>query len=256
MKEIKNVLIIVLFVIFLVLFGLILLNRTTNIVYIGNYTKVKIKNDKITIINKNSKVNLTKAKIYFNRDFVDGYIKSNKANIDNKANIYDVYNESGNSLRPAGDIIAYTGKNKIKIANINVVTLELKDDLDLISGFLASDNGNGIELDFSIEYKDYKRVAYDIDKDGDKEYIYSLEVLEGGSETYTYVFLVDDGEIQVINSMKGESNNVKLKKVSFFNLIDFDGDDKYEIVLRVKDGDYGYNKYRIYSYDSQIKEIK
>lgn len=256
MKEKKNILIIVLLVVFVILSIYVLINKSNNILYIGSNTKIRIKNNEIKITNKNSKINLTKAKILFNNDFVDGYLKSSKSDINNKVNIYNAYNEDGKVLRFTDDLIAYVGKVNIKIAEPNILEIPLDKDLIIVENFLKTDLGNGITLDYSINYVDYKKVVYDIDKDGDNEYIYSLEVIEGETKSYTYIFIYDDEEYKLVDRRKGKITTADAKKISFFKLIDFNDDGKYELVLRLKNGDYGTNTYKIYEYNDVAKEIK
>ena len=256
MREKRNILIIILLIIFIILnFSVYLINKK-NVIYLGSITKIEVKNNNIKIYNEKSKLNLIKAKIYFNGSFINGYLKSDRGNINNKAILYKAYNESGTSLRFTEDLIAYTGKAKINISDANVITNILDGDKEIISNFLRSDYGDGIGLDFSLDYKEYKKVIYDIDNDGDKEYLYSLNLIEENKTSYSYVFIIDDDELKVINSKKGDITDQKYDVISFFKLIDFNDDGKYEIVLRLKNGEYGDNVYKIYNYDGEISEIK
>lgn len=256
MKDRKNILIIVLFIVLVILTIFVYIKKSKSTIYLGYYTKVTIKDNKINVVKKNSKLNLTKAKIYFNDDFVDGYLKSSKSKQSNGVTLYNAYNEEGTILRFTNDLIAYTGKSSIKIANANILNKPINKDLSIITDFLNGENGNGISLDYSYDYEDYKKIIYDFDNDGENETIYSLDIIEGSTTEYTYVFLVDGEKIELIDSKKGEITKPDLKKISFFNLIDFNGDGKYEIVLKLSTGDYGYNYYKIYSYDNKVKEIE
>lgn len=256
MKKINNIVILILLLIFIAFDLYIVLLNKTSVVYLGNYTKINIKNKNISITYKNKKINSTKAKIYFNNDFIDGYIMSNKSKLNNNAIVYDAYNSDGTILRFTDDLIAYTGNLKIEKANYNLLDLPLEGDFDIITQYLSSENGNGITLDYSIDYVDYKKVIYDLDNDGENEYIYSIQVVEEGITNYSYVFLVDEGETKKIYSCKGKIEEPKTKKVSFFDLIDFNDDGNYEIVIKIKDGEYGNSIYKLYTYDKDIKEIK
>lgn len=256
MKDKRNLLILVLFIIFIGLSIFVYINKNSNTVYLGNFTKINLKDNNIEIKNKNNKISLTKAKIYFNKFFINGYLKSDKSDINNKKNIYNAYNENGKILDFNDDLIAYTGNIKINIANYNELNIGLDKDFEVIDNFLLSDDGDGIVLDYSIDYLDYRKIIFDIDNDGIDEFIYSIDILEGETIDYTYVILIDGDQTILVDKRKGKINNANLHKISFFNLIDFNNDNKYEIVLRLKTGDYGNNYYKIYNYNKSVKEIK
>lgn len=256
MKEKKNLIIIVLLIVFVLLNIYVYINKNKDIVYIGSTTKIEVNKDEIKVINKNKKLNLTKARIYFNKDFIEGYIKSDKGEINNKEITYNAYDNDGVRLHFIDDLIAIVGDTKIKVADVNISDLSLSNDSEIIDNFLKSDDGNGITLDYSISFLDYKKAIYDIDNDGENEYIYSIDVLEEDKIDYSYVFIYDNNEYKLIDSEKGDVDNVNLNKISFFNLIDFNNDNKYEIVLKHKTGTYGSNCYKVYSYNDEIKEIK
>jgi len=181
---------------------------------------------------------------------------SNKSSLNNNVIVYDAYNIDGTILRFTDDLIAYTGDLKIAKANYNLLDLPLDEDYNIITQYLLSENGNDITLDYSIDYIDYKKVIFDIDKDGVNEYIYSIQLVEEGTTYYSYVFLVDEGATKKIYNCKGKLEKPDTKKVSFFDLIDFNDDGNYEIVIKIKDGEYGYSIYKLYTYDNDIKEIK
>ena len=256
MKKNKIYIIVLLIIIFLLFDIFVHLNINENVIYIGNTTKVIVKDEKITINNKNTNLKLMKSKIYFNKEFIDGYIKSSKSKMNNGVTIYDAYNLNGQLLRFNDDLIAYTGKNNIKIADCNSSDFISTEDDKYIADFLLSEFGNGISLDVPLSYDYYKKIIYDIDNDGDDEYIYSLDIIESGVSDYSYVFIVDDEEKILVSRKKGDIKDSNLPRVFFFNLIDFNNDNNYEIVLRYKNGEYGKNIYKIYNYNGEISEIK
>ena len=256
MKNKNNILIAILIIIFVIFQIFILIRKDNNYIYIGNFTKVTVKKNNIKIINKNKKLDLSKVMIYFNEEFIPGYIKSEKSDINNEKLLYNAYDTKGNTLQFTDDLIAYTGDKEIKIASPNILELPLDKDNEIINDYIFNKAKNKIETDYQIDYRDYKKIIFDIDNDGDNETIYSLDVVEGDENEYSYVFIVDDEEIKTISEKSGSVQNVNLEKILFFKLIDFDNDGKYEIVLRLKNGDYGNNYYKIYSYNESIKEIK
>lgn len=256
MKDKRNIVIIILLIIFVLLSIYVYIDKSINIIYLGNYTKITSKNGKIDITNKNNKINLTKAKIYFNGDFIKGYIKSDKSDINNKTIIYNAYNEDGKILRFSDDLIAYTGDEKIKVADANILDILLESDYNLLIDFVNNKSDYEIETDYDIEFKNFKKVIYDLDDDGQLEYLYSFELDEGTELAYTCVFIIDGDEYKIVESTSGELYDVNLNRISFFNLIDFNNDNKYEVVLRLKTGDYENNIYKIYNYDDKIVEIK
>lgn len=257
MKERKNLIILILIGLFIILSIFLYFKKTaSNVIYIGNFTKVTVKKSNIKIDNKNTKLGLTESKIYFNKEFVDGYIRTSKEKINNGVNIYTAYNKNGDVLRFNDDLISYTGNSNIKVAEPNVLELMLDDDFNIINDYLTKETDNEDVSEIQMVFDSYKKVIFDIDNDGEDEYIYSVDVVESGSTNYTYVFIVDNGEIIKIDSRSGSALKADVERVSFFKLIDFNDDGKYEIVIRLKKGDYGASTYKIYNYSKKIKEIK
>jgi|GEM_PF-2357180 len=254
MRDRRNLIVAVLLVLFVILsFVIYIFNNNKGTVYIGDVTKLEIKKGKIAINKKQKKLNLTQAKIYFNGSFINGYLKSDKGDINNKAILYEAYNEDGVILRFTDDLLAYTGNVNIKVADINMLDIMADDDSTIVFDFFKSIGGGD---NHSVDILDYKKIVYDLDNDGKLEYIYSVDILEEGTTDTSFVFICDGNEKKLINKKTGEIDNVDLKKVSFFNLIDLNEDNKYEIVIRVKNGEYGSNSYKIYNYDGNLKEIK
>lgn len=254
MKDRKNIIIVILLITFIVLNIVIyLFNYKKSIIYIGDTTKVEVKNGNIKINKNSNKLNLMQAKIYFNGSFINGYLKSDNGDINNKAVLYEAYNSDGVILRFTDDLLAYTGNVDLKVANTNILDIMTSNDEDVVNNFFQSIGGGN---NHSVDILDYKKIVFDLDNDGENEYIYSLDILEEGTDDISFVFICDGTETELISKKSGEINNVDLKKVSFFNLIDFNEDNKYEIVIRVKNGEYGSNTYKIYNYDGKLKEIK
>lgn len=257
MKERKNIIILVLIILFVILSIFLYFKKTrSDVIYIGNYTKVTVKKGTIKIDNKNEKIGITEANIYFNNEFVNGYIRSSKEKVNNNINIYTAYNKKGSVLRFNDDLIAYTGDAKIKVANPNRLSLLLDDDLNKVSTYLYGLTGNTEGGDFELSFNSFEKIIYDIDNDGDDEYIYSVDANAYEKQNYSFVVIEDNGEFIPIIKKSGEAMKTDLVRVSFFSLIDFDNDGKYEIVVKIKEGDYGASKYKIFNYDEKIEEIK
>lgn len=252
MKDNRMKLIVVLLVIFICMSLFVTFKKSGNIAYIGSNTKILITKDGFTIKNDSKKLNLTKAKIYFNGDFIDGYLKSDVSN--NKV-VYNAYDQNGNILRFNDALIAYTGNKEIKVAHLSKLELMEEKDVNNIAKYLYSDEAKLNLFDYSIDYNNYEKYIYDIDNDGDKEIIYNIDISVADDKNYTFVLLYDNDEIKVVDK---ESGNVgpETKKISFTNLIDFNNDGIYEIIIKEKQDEYVNAVYKLYNYDSKVNEIK
>lgn len=238
MKKTKALIIFLIITYFIISIYFVFIKKD-NIIYLGSSTKVKIKGDNIIITENNETSYIKKAKVYFNEEFIDGYIRSVYEDY-NDSKSYQILDKNFNLLNSTDGLIAYTGKMNIKVANIEKkasVTDAEKKELEEIS----------VENNLEGSLSDFIKVEYNLDNDKEKEVIYSYTV-SNVEKTSTITIITDDEDYEVIDMQSGNPLSPGLKRSYFYKLIDFEGDNSYEIVLYQSNGDDAKGQYKIYKY--------
>lgn len=216
-----------------------------NTIFIGNFTKISVNNNKLNVYYKDEEAAKQKVKIYFKNKFVDGYIYSEKVDFDNERYNFVIYNTHNEYLAFETDLLACTNDLSIKVKE--TVDSESKN-LNDIEDFL---NYEEIVFESPAEV-DYIRInSIDYDDDGIDEKIYSVGLKvgeEGSGDYYSYVYYKKNDNYTLIDQQKTEYNP-NYKRLSFFKTIDFNSDDNYEFVISKNMSEYGPIYYELYSFD-------
>lgn len=233
--------IIPLFICLIIIVVISVINMKTT--YLGAYTKVISFGNISFKYNSNRRVLLKKVNIYKNGNKIKGFIKSQKSN-----NGYDYYAISRTNNKIDLDYLVASGTLlDLKVINSNNVEID-NQSLVVINNML----GTNLLLDNVFNYS---VISYDIDNDITEEEVAFVTYLEEDT-IVTRIFIYDDNSvINIINEEKeldeeGTSYNLA-------SIIDFNKDNKYEIVISKVDGDSQPTYYNIYRYNNgTIKEIK
>lgn len=243
-----NVIMIILGIIYIILSIYLVFIKKDNIVYLGDGTEVIVKNDDIKITKNNKLMNFKKARILYNNEFIDGYIRRKKDDTSG-FNICEVLNEEKKKIIFSNGLIAYSGNLNIKVGNYlkySILTNTEKEKLMLVA------EENNISGSISEAYR------YDFDIDGDKkeESIYSFTIIEK-SKINTLTFINTQDDYEIIDIKKDDYSKPNCKRSWFYRFIDFNNDDNYEIVLFQSNGDDSLGTYKIYQYiNKSVIEIK
>lgn len=215
--------------------------------YLGNYTKVITIGSKIIKVNSNTAIKLRKVKYYRNGNISKGFLKSYYVDGENEYYIASLNNKSLDIM----DLVASGSLAKMDIVppkNIDedLTASSLKDINSFLGKTLSSD-----------DIFDYKKITYDIDNDSKNEDVIYLSYMENNS-LKKVAFISDEVNTEIINKETDLENEVSEDEIySLVDLIDFNGDSVYEIVISRCAGDDSPTYYDIYSYDNGIiKEIK
>ena len=244
MKKNKNILLIViaLCIILYLLIGIIPSffkgKEYKNTVFIGSSTKVIVNGDILKVSNKNEKIRKQKVKAYFNDEFIDAYIDSEEG--DTTGIIYNIYDEEGNALLTDHALFAYTNDLALKVISKNTNESE---DLKEIYSFAQSQNIH-LSEDNMLDYMIVNNL--DIDSDGKDEYIYSVGLIVDAEEYDSFVFIKDDNTYKLISREESSYDEVSNVRLLFFNLIDFNNDNRYEYVIERIMSEYGPFYYDLY----------
>ena len=201
------------------------------IVYLGSNTKVIVGN-KIKVKNNIKNIGLKKVNIYFDKKFIDGYIKT-----ESNGNI--VLDENGNKLYSVDGLIAYEGKNEIKVANSKTISSTAFDN-NLIIDFMADNKITGV-INYSIKNDINSKIS-----------VYDVLTLESENKYTSFNILSNNGKLMLVNKVDGNYDNPS-KLSTFYKMIDFDNDGSYEIVI--KEVNNNTENFKIYSYSNDIKEL-
>ncbi len=223
-----------------------------NTVFLGESTKVSIKDGSIFVYNEDKKISKQKAKIYFNKKFIDGYIISGEGESSGTENSYYYYNSDGDVLVPGSIVVAVAGDDIVNIKEGR--TQEIKS-LDSIQDLLDLNNlisNDDVEID--LNYGKIDSIDVDGDKIEDKIYSFGLikSVLATEDEDYiSFVYLKkgNSSEYILLQNFEGSYDGISNERLSFAKLIDFDNDDNYEIVVERMMGEYGPYYYELYNYE-------
>lgn len=246
LKDKKVIILVVLIILYFVcLIPFKLFNKQELTVYMDSITKVNCNNGKISVDNDNYKIDLQKAKIYFNERIEDAYLKSEETTLENGNNIYTAYNERNEVFMLTDGLIAFQGSDTLKIKELESTSYVSSEDNNLINEFLKNNSLEGL-VDTVAKYE------YDFNFDGNNEKIYNLKVDTDGNDYYTVVFINNSEGSTLVNY---ENSGSAGKYTNFYKLIDFNSDGSYEIVVYNYNGNNTLSTYKIYEYDGHIREI-
>ena len=244
----KSVKIVMFLVIITVVIIILQLFISMNTVYIGNNTRVISIGSKIYKYNKNKKIILKKIKVYKDGRTVKGFLKSTKA--DNEIE-YHLVSSSNKKI-----------DMKTVIASGQMVKLSVVDrtkDINTINDTLLNELNDMLDTELKIEnVSRYNKITYDIDNDSIDEQVLYVSYLKDNISV-DRIFIYDDNLIDVVDYEFDYKDvmNLSQKAYDFVGLIDFNNDNKYEVVVSRVDGDSHPAYYDIYSYENGIvKEIK
>lgn len=238
--------VVILFAVICILIIIISFVINSNIVYLGNHTKVLSFGNILFKYNLNNNIVLRKVNIYKTSNVLKGYIKTEKYNSENRYYAVSVNNKT----IKLNDFIASGILKKVDIINTGkaseIDSNKVSKLNDLLEKELTIDNVYG-----------YKEISYDIDNDNDEEDIIYTTYMENGS-LVTNIFLYENGNVTNIinyeNDLEAENN---CKNYDLVCVINFNKDNNYEIVISVNDGDSQPTYYNIYKLENgNIKEIK
>jgi hypothetical protein len=216
-------------------------------IYLGSNTKAFVFGNKIIKINRNNKIILKSVYVYNKERRINGYLKSTK-----EGKNYGYYAVTSNNKIINPDNLIASGKlNKIKV-------VEFKNKGEDISSSSLNEVNSLLEKSIKKEsVMDYKDIEYDIDNDSRLEKIYSITYVENGALINSIFINDNDNVIDIVNYEIDFDDVETANLYTITNLIDFNNDDNYEIVLSKVKGDDSPKYYDIYSYiDGSVKEIK
>ena len=219
--------------------------RYKNTVFLGSSTKVSVIDGQIKVINENSKVENQKVKVYFNKDFIDGIITSFDDDSDGVQNSYMVSNEEGNRLALDTILVAHTNDLTIKIKEPDTRIIDNSEEIYKFA------KANNISLSSSIEIVYMNAKSIDIEEDGNLEYVYSAGFVNEDNKFESIVFFKQENKYILISNETSEYDVFDNEKLSFYKLIDFNGDDNYEFVVTRRMSEYGPDYYELYNFDGK-----
>ena len=227
---------------FLVSFVLNFIENQKKVVYIGVYTKIYIKNNKIEVKNKNDYIINKPVKVLLNDKYYDAYMNSNDADLYNAYNFFD---KKKNKIQFNNDFIASTRNIYLKVENSSDYLYENIKNYDF----------GDLDLDFIDEnYKTTKKYVFDIDGNGKKEVIYIISGNISENKIKTYFILESNNKYSIFKSYVLNMDSPAVKDISLYKFIDFNNDKKYEIVLRCNDREDLPPHFDIYSYKNNKLE--
>lgn len=221
---------------------------SSNTVYIGNNTRVLSIGSKIIKYNRNNSIILRKVNVYKGNRISKGYLKSTKADNENEYYLTSINNRNIN----VKTIVA--SGSMLKLSVIDPI-----DELNTITESKIHELNSILDVDLKTEnIVKYKRIKYDIDNDSDdEEVLYISYVLNNISSDR--IIIKDNSIVKVVeyDFDYKDLQDKPQKAYGLVNIIDFNKDDIYEIVVSRVDGDSQPTYYDIYSYENgSIKKIK
>lgn len=243
----KSRLLIFLIILYIVVsIALSLMFNKKNELYIGNFTKISIYKHKLVIKNKNNKLYNKKAKVYFNEQFIDGYLYSMDSGFYNNYKAVDTYK---NKLQFNDDFIAYTGNNKINISKPHQ-SLITSEELNQISSELEIDKTKILE-------SNSKKYIFDIDSNGQTETIFSIRYDKDDKEFVSYFVLLSNNKYTVFDKYKSSKNSMTKKEENLYRFIDFYNKGKYEVVIQYVPVDEMPHHYKLFTFkNGKLSRIK
>lgn len=230
-------------IIFYLLLSVVLNNFIFNKteIYLGDYTKVNIKNNNIIIKNNNESISNKEIYYYNDTKFVKGYLYSESIN--NKK-IYTVINDEKQKIKFLNDKIIATKKLNIKIYNPDFTTINSIESEEILK-YLSKKSK--FETVISIQ-----KYEYDFNKDGVDEVLYAAVVNLNSDEYCTYILNEINDSFEIIDSAITNNTLPNKKRIVIYKYIDFDNDDNYELVIKENNGDDSPTYYNVYTYENGI----
>jgi len=247
---IKNKKILIFLIAILILFYLLIDNIDTifnkkysNMFFIGDFTKIEVKKDIISVYNDNSLIKNQKVNFYFKDREVAGYITSEVSGSNGGEYVYVAHDNDGNLLSFENSLFGYT-KN-LKPEFLKVENTQIKE-MDEVINFMKSNN---IALTSDMEIERIIVSSFDFDKDGKNEFIYSVNIIKNENKYDSFVFMKKDDEYILIAREESDYVDVNFVRIKLFNIVDFNNDGDYEFVISRMMSEYGPNYYELYNFD-------
>ena len=213
-----------------------------NTVIIGDFTKVEISNNEIKVYNDNTYLENKKLYFYFKGEEIEGYITSSNNGSTGGKYMYVAHKLDGTKLNFDSAIIGYTKDTKLKFKEVNNKRIS---DMTEVNNFLKSYNSivsDNIRVERIIES------TVDVEGDGVYENIYSVSMIEDGSDYDSFVFM-KKGENYILISREISEVSTNSIRLKLLNIIDCNNDGEYEFVISKMMTEYGPNYYELYNYN-------
>lgn len=214
----------------------------SNTVFIGDFTKIEVKDKNIKIYNDNIKLDHVYMNFYFDGKEVEGYITSSENGSSGGDYMYIAHKEDGSKLVFDYGILGYTKDLKLDFKEYRS---ERTDDLTEVYRFFESQN---ISIPTEIQVERVIIDSLDIDEDGNFEHIYSVNLIESMSNFDSFIFMKKDDKY-ILLSREFNTFDTEYKRLKLFNIIDFNNDGNYEFVVSKMMSEYGPNYYELYNFD-------
>lgn len=220
-KNIKFIIIIIFLFIIYMFFAFFLVNRkddnVVNYLIIGDALIWQENSDKWYQLNDYNDMMNNNYWVYNDNDI----LKAQNVQYSNYK--WYFFDENYNQVNNDNFRLAYSGKEKMKVANYQEENYESIDE-DIISEVTKESDEEKVDL----YRKSLKKIEYDFDNDGTTEVIYTfsdyvLDVMSYSPENYM-VFTKNN---KVVDVIKTDNNDI----LSFVEILDIDFDDQYEIVV-------------------------
>ena len=249
----KKSLIIILLIVYLTCIITIIYSYSDkNYILFGTNTIVTYKNGEISKIKKTKNINrrIDYEKMYVYNDQFDEYY----VNMYDEDGLpfYDIYNKNYELIYLDKPLLAYKGNININVAKSNIVYDMDNNDIAIIEKALKNKGINSEILDSS-------KGIIDIDNDGEKETIYSVNNYGSinDKEIYFYNFIKesDNNIIDIDLTFENDKNSLTIPRKYLKWIIDLDSDNNYEIILSNTIGDDSIVYYDFYKYDNNSKKV-
>ena len=245
-KKIWNIFWILLIITIIIMFLYFIIGMNT--VFIGNNTRVLSIGSKIYKFRINNKILLKKVNVYKNNKVIDGFLKTRE--LDNENEYYLVSHNNKNI--DVNDLIA-SGK----MVMLNVIPS--KNELNYINDSSLQEINDYFDTNLKPEnVTAYKNLIYDIDNDSTNEQVIFISYVLNNISSDKII--IKDNNITNIVDYNYDYKYVRSKPQKVFDfvgIIDFNKDEKYEIVISRINGDSQPKYYDIYSYNNgNVKKIK
>lgn len=236
--------IIILFILIFLYFIVLFIFNNNKVVYIGDYTKVYIKNKKISKIeNINSYISGKKVKYYQNNSFYDGYLYSEKGDL---GYAYNILNKNKTKEIIRNGIIATTNNITIKVKEPEELKVS-ESEIDSIT------DGLNIEKS-SIKSEKTKKYIFDLNSDSTDEIIYIIVYKESNGEKVEFV-LYSDSKYSVFESYLVDNTSAVRKNENLYMFIDFLNAGNYCLLIQYSPKLEVPFNYKIYEYNNNNLSI-
>ena len=224
-----------------IIISIVFLFIKDNYIMLGFFTKVKINGDEIIVYDDNNDLSNINGKVLFNNEFIDCNIRKEDKN---GINYYTYVNSNGDILSFSNNLVfSVTGNIDVKLGDYSFLDTINKTD---------TENLNYIKIENNIigETNYYKKVEMDLDNDGNKETIYSVQLLDNEYNIYSFVYLYDGESISVISKTVGSLEKPIRDTEKLAYIADLNNDDIYEIITSKSTGDNLPTYANVYEYDN------